>query len=88
MKNRKTNPYSKFLLVFLLGYVAGDLVQSPNIPFIGNAAAEVAGMNRYDLKYDWDFRSAVKDVVEDCDISVEIYDYGSGVVDLDADISC
>ncbi len=48
------------------------------------AKAEVAGMDSYDLRYDYDFTSAVESVVEDCDVS--------GYVDDDylysADISC
>ena len=33
------------------------------------AHAEVAGMNRSALKWDQDFRRAVRDIVEDCHVS-------------------
>lgn len=36
---------------------------------VKNAQAEVAGMDSYDLKYDYDFKRAVKAVVEDnCEV--------------------
>lgn len=47
-----------------LGFILNAITTS----LVGTANAEVAGMNRYDLRYDWDFRRAVEDIVEDCRI--------------------
>jgi len=56
------------ILIFLLGFFmrgVADIV-------VSNAAAEVAGMDSYDLKYDYDFKKAVKSVVEDnCSVDGE-----------------
>lgn len=51
---------------------------------IEEANAEVAGMDAYDLKYDYDFKKGVQAVVEDCDVSGEVDSYG----DVDASIDC
>ena len=54
----------KFIYVFAifsLGYMAHDLVHD----FVKPAQAEVAGMSRFDLMYDWDFKSAVESIVDD-----------------------
>ena len=42
--------------------------------YIPQAHAEVAGMDAYDLKSDYDFKRAVKSIVENC--SVDLDDYG------------
>lgn len=55
------------VLVFLFGYFVSDVLGSQ---FIQSVKAEVAGMNRYSLRYDYDFKNAVKDIVED-DCQVE-----------------
>ena len=45
-------------------------------PIIGTANADVAGMDYYDLYYDYDFKTAVRKVVEsDCYISSGTYIY-------------
>ena len=36
--------------------------------FVPPAAAEVAGMNHYELVWDYDFKKAVRRVVEDCEV--------------------
>ena len=55
-----------------------------SISLIGEANAEVAGMDAYDLKYDYDFKKGVEAVVEDCDVSGDVDSYG----DVEADIDC
>ena len=57
-----------FFTVFALGYIANDIVTEKRIDLIDTANAEVAGMDAYDLKYDYDFKKAVEDIVEDCDV--------------------
>lgn len=52
---------------FLFGYFVSDVLGSQ---FIQPVKAEVAGMNRYSLRYDYDFKNAVKDIIED-DCQVE-----------------
>ena len=42
-----------------------------NFSIIPKVNAEVAGMNKYDLKYDYDFKGAVEDIIEDCDVDGE-----------------
>lgn len=61
----------KFILVlfigFLFGYFVSDVLETKIEP---KADASVAGMDRYDLKYDYDFKGAVKDVItSDCKAS-------------------
>ena len=51
--------------------------------FTAQAKAEVAGMDYYDLKSDYDFKKAVRQIVENCDISGHVEDDY-----LYADISC
>ena len=57
------------LTAFLAGYVVNDMVGE----FAPVVHAEVAGMDRYDLKRDRDFKRAVEDiaedVIEDCEVS-------------------
>ena len=52
---------------FLFGYFVSDVLGSQ---FIQPVKAEVVGMNRYSLRYDSDFKNAVKDIIED-DCQVE-----------------
>lgn len=52
---------------FLLGFYIADTIK---VPLTQSAKAEVAGMNRYSLRYDYDFKNAVKDIIED-DCQVE-----------------
>ena len=54
---------------FLFGYFVSDVLGSQ---FIKPVKAEVAGMNSYDLMYDYDFQYAVKDIVEDdCEVEID-----------------
>ena len=54
---------------FLFGYFVSDLLESQ---FIQPVKAEGAGMNSYDLMYDYDFQYAVKDIVEDdCEVEID-----------------
>lgn len=60
------------IIAFCLGYLSNILVNN----LVSPVHAEVAGMNYYDLKYDYDFKKAVENIVEGC--SVDSY----------GDISC
>ena len=56
-------------VVFLFVYFVSDVLDSQ---FIQPVKAEVAGMNSYDLMYDYDFQYAVKDIVEDdCEVETD-----------------
>jgi hypothetical protein len=59
---------------FLLSVIALCLVMITAKLYIPQAHAEVAGMDAYDLKSDYDFKRAVKSIVENC--SVDLDDYG------------
>ena len=50
------------LLGFLFGFIISNIVR---VPIIQAAQADVAGMDRYDLRYDYEFKDAVKYIVED-----------------------
>ena len=70
---------------FLLSVIAVCLVMITAKLYIPQAQAEVAGMNRYDLSGDYDFKNAVKDlitrdysvksaiedVIEDCEVNIK-----------------
>lgn len=45
----------------MLGFTLGKMD-------IQDANAEVGGMDRYDLGYDYDFVGAVEDVIENCSV--------------------
>lgn len=53
-----------FAAIFSMGYLFNDLVGKILKP----AHADVAGMDYYDLKYDWDFERAVESIIEDCTV--------------------
>ncbi len=50
------------IFIFLLGFFIRDLSKK----IVSPANAEVAGMDSFDLKTDYDFKSAVRSIVEDC----------------------
>ena len=57
------------LAVFSFGYMFNDLTEKMNIDLIQPVNAEVAGKDYYELKNDYDFKKAVRSVVEnDCSI--------------------
>ena len=62
------------VFAFLSGYFVANIL-SPKFGF-QPAKAEVAGMNSYDLKYDYDFKRAVEMIVED---NCEIVNFGQGL---------
>lgn len=66
-----------FLTIFSLGYMMNDILRENNVNIVGKVLAEVDGMSWYDLKSDYDFKKAVRRVVED---NCETNSYG--------DISC
>ncbi len=47
--------------IFSLGYICNDIIGE----LISPAKAEVAGMNSFDLRYDWDFKQAVETIVNE-----------------------
>lgn len=53
-----------YILVFILGLISGITINQITKP----AQAEIAGMDAYDLKYDYDFKKAVESIVEDCQV--------------------
>ena len=60
-------------LVFCLGYITSDILNEINFSLISPVKVDVAGMDYYDLRTDYDFKKAVKylieDMVEGCNIS-------------------
>jgi len=52
-----------FLVLFMAGYIAHDVVETLDISPIKAAYAEVAGMSYGDLRRDRDFKKAVRHVV-------------------------
>ena len=53
------------LTVFSAGYLFNDLT---NLNLLQSAQAEIAGMDRSDLRSDSDFKKAVRDIIEDCEV--------------------
>ena len=61
----------KFLVcfaIFSFGYIMNDVLKEVRFDLIDEVNAEVAGMDSYDLKYDYDFKKAVESIVEDCEV--------------------
>ena len=54
---------------FLLSVIAVCLVMITTKLYIPEAEAEVAGMDSYDLRYDYDFKDAVETIIEECSFS-------------------
>jgi hypothetical protein len=54
---------------FLLSVIAVCLVMITAKLYIPEAQAEVAGMDSYDLQYDYDFKDAVETIIEECTFS-------------------
>ena len=54
---------------FLLSVIAVCLVMITTKLYIPEAEAEVAGMDSYDLRYDYDFKDAVETIIEECTFS-------------------
>ena len=69
------NKLFMFFAIFSIGYLCNDLMRASKIDFIDQADAEVAGMSHWDLKYDYDFKRAVRDIVEDCTSDSDGYIY-------------
>ena len=60
-------------IAFLAGYFVSDITNDIGINFISDVTADVAGMDYYDLKSDYDFVKAVKYVVtENCHTHVNL----------------
>ena len=74
-----------FLIIFNFGYVMHDVVYD----IIKPAKAEVAGMSKWDLYSDWDFKGAVEYIFNDkiSDLESDVSDLESDVSDLESEIS-
>ena len=69
--NKKLKP--ALAIGFLAGYFVSDITNDIGIKFISDVTADVAGMDYYDLKSDYDFVKAVKFVVtENCHTHVNV----------------
>lgn len=53
--------------MFLTGLMLSSIVSQKQF-FISNAHAEVAGMDSSQLEDDDDFKEAVEEIIEDCDV--------------------
>ena len=72
-------------LLVILGVMAFGILANafPTASPIQEAMAEVAGMDYSDLKYDYDFKKAVKSIVNNCSVEGGYTDggyvYGSSI---------
>jgi hypothetical protein len=60
--------YKKFILTIIAVGIIGINIQLFKNDIVSNANAEVAGMNSFELRLDYDFKSAVMRIVEDCKV--------------------
>ena len=62
---------AKNILILSIGIILGLFFGNYSYTyFIQSVNAEVAGMDAWDLKHDYDFKKAVKDIIaDDCQIS-------------------
>jgi hypothetical protein len=58
--------YTKFVLTIIAVGIITLNIQLFKDDIITSANAEVAGMDYFDLKLDWDFKRAVKSIVQNC----------------------
>lgn len=58
---------SMMIVMFVCGLVCGFAANK----IIKSVKAEVAGMDYFDLQYDYDFQHAVEAVIEDCRVDGE-----------------
>ena len=56
------------LAIFSTGYMFNDIIKESRMGFLANAYAKVAGMDSSDLEDDDDFKDAVEDIIEDCEV--------------------
>ncbi len=56
---------------FALGVMSKSLVDGEALSFVSEAYAKVAGMDYWELRRDWDFKKAVKYIVERCSVDGE-----------------
>ena len=52
-------------IAFLAGYFVSDITNDIGFSFIFDVTADVAGMDYYDLKSDYDFKRAVMTILEE-----------------------
>tara|TARA_B100001027_G_scaffold108077_1_gene74471 strand:+ start:374 stop:595 length:222 start_codon:yes stop_codon:yes gene_type:complete len=60
--------YKKFILTIIAVGIIGINIQLFKKDIVSNANAEVAGMNFFELRMDFDFKRAVISIVEDCKV--------------------
>ena len=64
---------SKYIMglmcAFCFGVIGKTALDELGYDVVGTANADVAGMDYFDLRTDYDFKKAVKYIVERCDVS-------------------
>ena len=60
--------YITFLAIFVFGFMTSNILKEEKFNLISAVYADVAGMNYRDLRRDRDFRKAVKQIIENCDV--------------------
>ena len=73
----------KAILISALLLVLAILFRPGGISYIDSARADVAGMSYYELKLDYDFKRAVRSIIEDEVMSIIEDDVESIVEDCD-----
>lgn len=56
------------LAIFSTGYMFNDIMRESKVNLLAKAYAKVAGMDASDLENDSDFRDAVEEIIEDCEV--------------------
>lgn len=69
------------ILISSLMLVLAIMFRRDGITYIDQARADVAGMDRYDLKTDYDFKRAVTDIIESHNFSTN-YHFEAAVSDI------
>ena len=67
---RLTIPRAILLSAFMISLAIFFRLDDAQV--VSDANAEVAGMDSYDLKWDYDFKRAVEMVVEECSFEIDI----------------
>ena len=73
MKNKLTTPQSILIGSFMIA-VSILYTNGFNFSIIPKVNAEVDGMDAYDLENDYDFKYAVEEIIEDCEVDGEEID--------------
>ena len=73
MNNKLTIPIA-ILIGFFMIAVSILYTNGFNFSIIPKVNAEVDGMDAYDLENDYDFKNAVEEIIEDCEVDGEEID--------------